>query len=279
MLILCSGSDTYHARKKARELVAAFRQKHDPSGYSTEVMQGGAIHELPLLLTRLGSPSLFAAKRLIRCDGLLNKLKIADVRQLAKRLESAGDDIIILSVEDEPPVDKILKEFNGIKLVHYPYPPLSGAKFLTAVTSRAQELGVSDELAKEIARRTDGDMWRAEHELEKASANPNTLLIQGADDPGTVFDAADAYLTERAGWRERVASFPDESMVSILATQARTFARVHDGETAGVHPYVARKYSMMKISDGRAHEKFLHAIRSLVVARNFANEEEGQTLL
>lgn len=276
MLILCSGPDTYHARKKARELVAAFRQKHDPSGYSTEIMQ---TPELQDLLGRLGAPSLFAAKRLIRCDGLVESLKIAEVRQLAKRLESAGDDTIILSVEDEPPTPKTLKEFEKIKLVHYPAPLLSGAKFAAAVASRAAELGVSDRLAQEIAGRADGDTWLAEHELEKASANPNTQFVQRVEGVGTVFDAADTFLQQRQGWRALVAGFPDESMVSILATQTRTFSRVRDGETIGVHPYVAKKLSSMRVSDEDARRRFINALRSLYAARQFATDDEGQTLL
>jgi hypothetical protein len=32
MIIVCSGPDTYRAREKARELTAAFREKHDPQG-------------------------------------------------------------------------------------------------------------------------------------------------------------------------------------------------------------------------------------------------------
>ena len=201
------------------------------------------------------------------------------MRQLTKRLESVRDDTIILSVEEEPPVEKILKEFAGIKLVQYPFPFLTGAKFVAAVTHRAQEIGVSQSIAQEIARRTDGDMWFAEQELEKASANPSMQLISSIDVSGTVFDAADAYLLGRSGWRERVASFPDESMVSILATQSRTFTRVRDGETAGVHPYVARKFSTIKISDALARQRFLGALRALYAARQCATDEESQTLL
>ncbi len=279
MLILCSGPDTYHARKKARELVAAFRQKHDPTGYSTEIMPVGAMHELPILFAKIGAPSLFASKRLIRCDGLLDSLKIAEVRQLAKRLESVREETIILSVEDQRPTEKILKEFESSKLVHYPFPLLSGARFMNVVTLRAKELGVSEKIAQEIARRTDGDMWLAEQELEKASANPQAPRVQGVDDPQTVFDAADAYLLGRSGWRERVSSFPDESMVSILTTQSRTFARVHDGETSGAHPYVVRKFSSMKLTDAQIRVKFLHALRSFYISRTFATDEEAQTML
>lgn len=276
MLILCSGPDTYHARKKARELVAAFRQKHDPTGYSTEVM---ASSDLMALLAKLGAPSLFAAKRLIRCDGLLDSLKIAEVRQLVKRLEGDQESTIILSVEDEPSTPKTLKEFEKIKLVHYQSPLLTGTKFASAVASRAVELGVSDRLAQEVARRTDGDMWLAEHELEKASANPNTQFVQRVEEVGTVFDAADAFLQQRQGWRALAAGFPDESMVSILATQSRTFSRVRDGETVGVHPYVAKKLSSMRTSDADARRRFLGALRSLYAARQFATDEEAQMLL
>ncbi len=281
MLILCSGPDTFHARKKARELVAAFRQKHDPTGYSTEMIDSsvGAQRAVPLLLAKIGAPSLFASKRMIRCDGLLDMLKIVEVRQLAKRLAGDQESTIILSVEHEPPAEKVLKEFVGIKLVHYHAHLLTGAKFVAAVIQRAREMSVSESLAREVAKRTDGDMWLAEQELQKAFAHPHTEFVQAMNESGTVFDSADAYLVQRVGWRERVASFPDESMVSILATQSRTFARVRDGETMGVHPYVARKFSSIKLSDVDARRRFLGTLRSLYAARQFATEEESQTLL
>ena len=275
MLILCSAPIRI-TRAKSGELVAAFRHKHDPTGYSTELCRERRCMNCPPV--RKNRRPLLHPSVSFGAMGF-DALKLAEVRQLTKRLESVRDDTIILSVEEEPPVEKILKEFAGIKLVQYPFPFLTGAKFVAAVTHRAQEIGVSQSIAQEIARRTDGDMWFAEQELEKASANPSMQLISSIDVSGTVFDAADAYLLGRSGWRERVASFPDESMVSILATQSRTFTRVRDGETAGVHPYVARKFSTIKISDALARQRFLGALRALYAARQCATDEESQTLL
>lgn len=277
MLIVCSGPDTYHARKKARELVAAFREKHDPTGYSTEVLSDTDADEI---IARLGSPSLFAQKRMIRCDGLLADQKIADVRKLVKRLETDADQTILLSVEEEPTSSKNEKEFSSIKFVQYPYPLLSGTKFVATVTSRAKELGVSEEIAFSIARNADGDMWIADSELQKYAANPNSVLIQQENVGGNVFDAAEAYISGRSGWRDRLNELDEPENANIVfLSQARTYARVKDGETKDVHPYAVRKLASLRATEGRAKEALLRAIRSFAASRQGVSASSEETVL
>jgi DNA polymerase III delta subunit len=175
MIIVCSGPDTYSARQKARELGDAFKQKFDPSGYSTEVMTTPDVKEL---MNRMSAPSFFATKRFIRCDGLFAKIKIADVRALAKRVEADGDTTIVVTVEDETPPEKHTSEFEKGRIVLYPYPLLQGSKFLAWCVIRAKTLGATEQDAKEIAERTDGDAWFAEQELMKRAVNPKAELVE-----------------------------------------------------------------------------------------------------
>ena len=266
MLILCTGPDTYHARKKAQELVVAFRQKHDPTGYSTEVASSADFQDI---LKRLGSPSLFAQRRLIRCDGLLEGLKIADVRALAKRLEQDADQTILLSIEEDPLVAKIEKEFEKIKLVQYAHPLLAGVKFVTAVTSRAKELGVPVELAQTVARNTDGDMWLADQELQKCAANPQASLVRANIGENSVFDAAESFIAERKFWRARLVELDEpENVLPTFLAQTRTCVRVTDGEASGVHPYAARKFSLLRVSVARAREAFHRALKTFSASRS-----------
>jgi len=276
MLIICSGPDTWHARRKASELVEAFRKKHDPQGLSTELVRLPV--ELKSLLNQLGTPSLFSKKRLIRCDGLLDELKIADVRALAKRLKDDADQTILLSVEQEPPTSKVTGEFKEIQFFHYDYPLLQGVVFKKWCALRAQELGVSSALAQHVAERTDGDAWLAEQELTKYSANPLAPLSQMETDEGSVFDLADRFLTDRTGWRESLARAEDDQVSVMLASQSRAALRVKDGETGGIHPYVAKKISQMRIP--APTKKLLRALRSLVgIRQGVASADEMQTLL
>src|SRR5262245_59678086 len=98
MLLICAGPDTWRTREKARELQAAFIAKHDPQGVSTNVLPDA---DFSAILNALGTSSLFAQKRFIRVNGLFEKLKIADVRALAKRLEADADQSILVTLETE----------------------------------------------------------------------------------------------------------------------------------------------------------------------------------
>lgn len=276
MLIICSGPDTWHARRKASELVTAFRTKHDPEGLSTELVRSPV--DLKALLNQLGTPSLFSKKRLIRCDGLLDELKIAEVRALTKRLKEDADQTILLSVEQESPTSKVIGEFKEIQFFHYVYPLLQGAAFNKWCVARGQELGVTSSLAEQIAQRANGDAWLAEQDLVKCSANPLAPLRESETDEGSVFDLADQFLTERSGWRESLARAEDDQISVVLASQSRAALRVKDGEMSGIHPYVAKKIGQMRIPFPA--KKLLRGLRTLVgIRQGVANADEMQTLL
>jgi hypothetical protein len=275
MLIICSGPDTWHARKKAKELVQAFRGKHDEQGLSTEILPSV---ELKVLLNLLASPSLFTSKRFIRCDGLLESLKIAEIRILAKRLKDDADQTILLSVEEEPPTTKILSEFSEIKCIQYTHPLLVGSAFLSWCLKRAEELGVPSNKATEISRLVLGDIWLAEQELMKISANPLSLLINSDSETYTIFDLAEQFLTKKNGWRESFALGKDEQLSSIVVSQARAALRVVDHEITGLHPFAVKKISQLKIPSIK--EAFLHTQKSLIATRQgLANSLESQILL
>lgn len=280
MLIVCAGPDTYHARKRARELVAAFRAKHDPTGYSTSNCTGSSLDDL---LSQLGSPSLFAVKRLIRCDGLLEDLKIADVRRLAKRLLADQDQTIVLSVEDEAVPTKIEKEFEGVKIVTYSYSLLTGRLFAAAVASLAQEAGVDAQRAAAVAVLADGDMWIADQEIAKCAANAHyiPLSAQSAASGVSLFDLADAYLRRTSSWRTHLSNANEsDGAPMVFSAQARTFLRVTAGSAEGVHPYVVKKMQQAAIAPHRGSSALLSALSALVASRSsLASGDEWQSLL
>jgi hypothetical protein len=273
MLIVCSGPDTWHARHKAQELMQAFKAKHDPTGYSTMVLTEPDVQQL---VQQLGAPSLFAAKRFIRCDGILTKLKIADVRMLAKRLQADQDQTIVVTIEEEAPAQKTLDELKESPLFHYPHPLLQGSGFRAWCEKYAAELGVSLERAREIAQRFEGDIWFAEQELKKSAVNPLAPLAERADVAGSLFDVAERHMKD-ATWRLGAKRLDDDGFLPVLVTQYRSLLRVRDGATQGLHPYVAKKLAYIK--SPTASKKFLRVLRAFVANRTgLSSADEVETL-
>jgi hypothetical protein len=276
MIIVCSGPDTYRAREKARELVAAFREKHDPQGLAVETVDGS--EGLPLLLSRLAGGSLFAKKKLIRADGCLEKMKIADVRTLAAKLETDKDSTIILTVEEEAPNDKALETLKAAPLFHYSFVAMTGTTFRTWVRGLAKAMNVDEKTADTIASATDGDSWSALHELEKQAAHPHPFdMARGAID-ATIFTTADAIMSERAGWRSEVDASKEDGATSVAVGQIKSFIEVRDGYTQTVHPYVARKLSQLRLKNAEGRTAKL--LRAFLSSRNgLAAGNESKTLL
>jgi hypothetical protein len=275
MIIVCAGPDTYRAREKARELVAAFRTKHDPNGLATDVIDGS--EGLPALLSRLAGGSLFATKKLIRADGCLEKMKIADVRTLAARLEADHDNTIVLTVEEESPNAKTLDALKIAPLFHYPFEMQAGAAFRAWVRKEAATRGVVSETADVIAMHADGDSWLALHELEKQAVHPQNALAS-VSDTRTIFSVADAIISASPKWRTELSTFGEDGAISVGLGQARSFIEVRDGHADSVHPYVARKLASMRIP--QAEERTAQLLRGFLSSRSgLSAGSETETLL
>ncbi len=276
MIIVCSGPDTYLAREKAKDLVAAFRAKHDAQGLSIEIIDGS--EGLQGLLSRMGGASLFSTKKLVRADGCLTKLKITEVRSLAARLEMDKDQTILLTVEEEMPNAKTLEALKSAPLFHYPFPTQTGAAFRRFVRELATKHGVSGTIADQIANQTEGDSWQAVQEIAKQAANPHAIESTGGSSSGSVFEIADAVLTRRQSWRQTLANAEDENAISICLSQTRSYLRVRDGEIEGLHPYVAKKLNALRVTNPEARME--DVLRALYISRTgLGNSTEAETLL
>jgi len=275
MIIVCSGPDTYRAREKARELVAAFREKHDPKGLATEVIDGS--EGLAPILSRLAGGSLFATKKLIRADGCLTKMKIADVRALATRLESDKDATIVLTVEEEMPNAKTLEALKAAPLFSYPFEMQTGATFRSWVRKEASRLNVDEKTANMISSFAEGDSWLAIRELEKQAAHPHSVETS-KDEQATVFTIADAVLAESQTWRTKLAAFKEDGAPSVALGQSRSYLEVRDGHAQSVHPYVARKLGSLRLK--QPESRVAKLLRSFLGSRNgLASGSEPEALL
>jgi hypothetical protein len=276
MIIVCSGPDTYRAREKARELVAAFRAKHDSGGLAMETVDGA--EGVSVLLSRLASGSLFSRKKLIRADGCLTKMKIADVRTLAARLEADKDATIILTVEEEAPNAKTLEALKMAPLFHYPCPAQVGSAFRTWAQNEAVKRGVSQKTADALARTFEGDSWRVINELEKQSAHAIDTTPEGLEKELSIFDVADRVLTQRQNWRSDFSSADEGGTISVALGQSRSYLSIRDGHAQGVHPYVAKKLGSLRIAE--PEKRSIKLLRAFIASRNsLAPGNEPQTLV
>lgn len=274
MLIVCSGPDTWRARKRAKELLEAFKTKHDISGFSTEILKPG---DFQAVLNQIGAPSIFSPKRMIRCDGLLAGLKIADIRRLALRLKADGENTILLTVEDEPPTAKILDEFKGPGFFHYPYPELTGSEFHKICLELSIENGLDASLAKKISIRCNGDIWKAINEIGKFSANNNALFSESEADPDSTFNVVDAYLDKKKGWLCSMDSLDDDQLPSLIMTQAKAAIRIKNGEVVKLPPFVINKFQKMSLD--LLEISYFNSLKVSVGTRNgLMGSKEVQTL-
>lgn len=273
MLVICSGPDTLHAAQKATEMVTGFRTKYDPAGFSYEVLQHPHMSEV---LNRIAAPSFFATKRMIRVDGLIDASKIADIRALAKRLLHDGGQTVVLTLEQESVSQKIIDEFSKECVVQYNFPLVKGSSFSSWCTKRAAILGVEQSIAQRISIYADGDMWLAEQELQKASANPNIFLSEKKKSV-SVYDRAELFLRSQSGWNDP--HYPlDEELLAICMSQTRSAIRVRDAATEGLHPFVVKKLATFRQSD--TPKMLLGVLRTHASIRSgLADISEAESLL
>ncbi|MCI0479449.1 hypothetical protein L0Y59_02805 [Candidatus Uhrbacteria bacterium] len=275
MIIVCSGPDTFRARERMRALVDAFRAKHDAEGFSMETVDGSA--GLPLLLGRLGSASLFSRKKLVRADGCLEALKIADIRTLAAKLKSDADATILCTVEESPPNAKTLDALKDAPVHHYPFPTLTGLAFKTWVRERAGQQGLGHRIADEIAECSNGDSWLAVNELQKRAASGTVSDVKITTD-SSPYAIADLYIGHGDAWRTPLAQAGTDVPVTLILAQARSCVRVKDDATEGLHPYVVKKMRSVKNSDIMG--KFVRSLRALALGRSgYASNDEWKDVL
>jgi len=217
------------------------------------------------LLHKMSAPSFFSPKRFIRCDGLFTELSVVDLRKLLPHLHD--EQTIVVTVEDEAPKEKVLQECAGSFFVHYAFLPLSRAAFVRWCEKEAAARGISLEIAREIAEACDGDSWRAATELQKVAAYVGAPRVAAPDAEISVFNAADALLVHRPGWREVLPSIAEEdALLPTLLNQARAAVRVRDQAITGLHPFVVKKMSALRIP--QAESSLVLAIFSTVAERS-----------
>lgn len=275
MLIICSGADSYKALQKAKELEAAYKAKHDPSGLSIESCEPDQ-SPVQFLQERLGVGSLFAKRSFLRVSGLL-EVKASEKKVLKKLFEKSDDMTIVVDVEEGSLKSSDLNLFsNEAGVVRYDFPEIKGAPFEKWLNDHAVFLGITDvKLVREIAQMYDGDSWGAISGLIQVSCGyPISDLKQETD---TTYQYIDSVLQQQKS-RFRFDTYRqfDSSTLALIMQQAAQAERVKNNDTAGIHPFVASK--LKKVGDSSTRV-LLQAIEAHAIVRSgFATDTEVNVL-
>lgn len=260
MLIICCGPDNFLARQKSRELVAAFKQKHDPKASSIEVLDG--LNLLKDILGRLSIPSLFASKKMLRCERLFDKMVIAQARQLAQAVMRDADQTVVLDFEDKKPAEKNLGIFKDKTLFVYEYPGLTGTALLKQVQCMCQTYGLPATCAQDLISEFENNLWAIDTSLQMlridSSGTGRAHLLKQIDN---VFQVSDMYLDGKAQWKEYSRDLEPQEFMSVLLSQLRSWTRIKAGQTEGIHPFVQKKLGQKKIANaGQMSKQIIRAI-------------------
>lgn len=278
MLILCCGPDTYRASLRARELEAAFREKHDPSGSSVDRVSSGkgAADEV---IERSLTVSLFSPMRFIRADALIKDCPKQKVKALVQALSRDSKRVIVVSIEQEKPTVAAMKPFSDIpSLLMNDYPLLEGKAFLDWIQQTGALLGLSNAtVLRKLADACNGDAWLASNELIKLAAGGTSEVVR-EHEAGT-YEVVDAFL-EKASTRYRLLAKNDsyERTSYLLFQQAQSALRVQSGDVQGLSAFVTSKLKRLRETDviSVASKSLLFSILS---RSGLANAEELSAIL
>ena len=250
MLIVCCGPDRYRALARARELEAAFKQKHDPEGRSIERLPSGK-DGVEAVIEKSAGASLFSSRRFLRADGILSNCPKIKHKAMIDALSRDVESMIVVSVEEEKPAASVLKIFDGLpKCIVNEYPLLTGKAFLTWSADALKSLGFdTDPIFVQLAEACEGDSWRFINEATKLAAGANREIIK-YDSTESAYDLTDRILrqgAERFAFVERSNFGYSES--SVLVQQTVSAIRVRDRDAEGLVPFVVRKLQNMQTTN------------------------------
>ncbi|MDQ7815373.1 MAG: hypothetical protein RDU25_06265 [Patescibacteria group bacterium] len=234
MLLICSGKDTFRSRQKAQELVDAFKLKFDSSGFSIEKIDAKNIDGV---LNQTGAMSMFSARRLIRCDGLLAQIKPPQLKTLIKRLKEDASGLILVTLESDEVSEKMMKDLKDVEVHRYEFDLMGSDEFKLWCKKFAINNDVNEKRAMEAAVRYYPDTWMAYQEMMKLSANPDAPMIELDTDEGNVFGAVGKYLSKAQGWRSFLHDFYEEQVPSLVYGQSKSGLKVQDGQDVRLPPF------------------------------------------
>lgn len=278
MLIICSGPDSFRARRRYRELSESFRVKHDPASSSIETIEPGEQYQE--VLAKLSNPTLFSSKKMLRCEYLFNKLTPAQIKKLAAAVERDAEQTVVLDYEDKSPTEKTLSAFPSSLLHLYPYESLVGSALQKEVSQMCKTYGVSEKQSSNLIRYYGEDLWSIETELQILQLQD----VVGADlegsnvAEGNLYATVDEFLENRQGWMNHAENIEVNELMNAIISQLRSWQKIQAHDAQDVHPYVQKKLAYKKIND--ASVELLNTYRAMMASRSsLAQQQEALQLL
>jgi len=277
MLTFIYGTDTFRSRQKLKELVVAWRTKHDPEGDNVVKIDGLTARPGDLAGVIRSRPFLGSDQRLVLIERFWSG-KTDDPEAVATLLSSVPESTLVIFwddlASDAAEKRKVLKDFIKDKksktVSVFAFNPLSGPSLTKWVRDEAMGLGteISSQAIERLVTTVGGDEWRLRSELEKLSAfrsgepiRPEDVdaLVSGAveEDIFGIMDALAAKDPAKASRmiRTQVESGLEEPyVIAMLLRQVRILTQVRSfrsqspssdrdevGRALGIHPFVAQK--------------------------------------
>lgn len=278
MLLMVYGDDAFRVKERAKEFVAKFIEKHDPTMLNVDeiVFTKKDDLNLPRVADAVTASPFLSERRMVRIDGVLSFVTTKpEAEPWVKVLSSIPESTIVvlvdtLSVEKIEKTELFKRVRHGEHVHQYPMPMLAGSELRTWLQRRAQMHGATlvPAIADVLVAKVGGDTWRLETEVGKLAAFAgdapidlemveSLVSVEYAED---MFGMIDALTGGRSMFalkklaEERLAGADDFPLFGMLVRQIRLVlqakALLEDRPNAGkkdiadefgLHPFVAQK--------------------------------------
>ncbi len=278
MLLMVYGDDAFRVKERARDFVAKFVTKHDPTKLNVDeiVFTKKDELDLPRIADAVTASPFLSERRMVRINGILSFVTTKlEAEPWVTTLSSIPESTIVVLV-DALSVEKIektelFKRLRDREDTHrYPMPMFAGSELRTWLQQRAKLHGATlvPAVADTLVMRVGGDTWRLETEIAKLAAFAGAAPIDAemvgrivsSEYAEDMFGLIDAIAGGRPTFalkklaEERAAGAEEFPVFGMLARQIRLVlqakALLEDRPDAGkqdiadefgVHPFVAQK--------------------------------------
>lgn len=278
MLLLVYGDDAFRVKERAREFVAKFVEKHDPTRLNVDEIVFSKKDELdlPRIADAITASPFLTERRMVRIDGILSFVTTKPEAEPWINVLSSIPESTIVVLVDPLSIERIektelYKRLSDREGVHrYPMPMLVGSELRTWLQQRAKLHGATlvPAVADALLATAGGDTWRLETEIAKLAAFAGGAPIDTAmiaklvssEHAEDMFGMIDAIAGGRPVFalkkiaEERSAGADDFPLFGMLVRQIRLVlqakALLEDQPNAGkqdiadafgIHPFVAQK--------------------------------------
>ena len=278
MILIVYGDDAFRVKERAKEFVAKFQEKHDPTRFNIDELVFGLKSDLnlPRVADAVTASPFLSEKRMVRVDGIFSFVTTKPEAEpwvaLFERVPSSTI-LVLVDAGSKERIEKteLFKRVSTMKDVHaYPYGEMSGSELRSWAQQRATAHGSTlvPGVADALIARVGGDSWRLENEIAKLSAYAGSAPIDermiqaivSTEYREDLFGMIDALSSGKSAFalrklaEERAAGaeeFPLFGMIVrqirlLLQTKAYLEERPNAGkqdiaDAFGIHPFVAQK--------------------------------------